>query len=382
MKDAQRIWLKDTGEVYVPCEFSDIADLPLKLFGSKELDKLNKIFNHIRRGGVAVMSGKWEKILELLAYLEKKKRELANVEAQRIAPKSYTGRLYERHYQQILSRVMVIAQNDRLPYIEPNIHIPYLLELLGEKSGLNEGLPFLVPVSTIQKLQADMEQTYYIPSLDMGIVAHSNVLPPLSQDTIELFLEALQDIETRLVAFKQKEMQILDMGCGCGVLSLLAAKTFTRYTPGITATDILPEAIATTRINIRRFMESNDSTAYTIETTQSGDLFQPVSNRRFDLIIFNVPWVISPSRSRVDVAICDEKQGTLRRFLNHAPGHLKENGHIILGYSDHSGEKALDNLRNFVENTGLKIDRTYKKRVQSRSHKRKWETILVYELSF
>jgi len=53
----------------------------------------------------------------------------------------------------------------------------------------------------------------------------------------------------------------------------------------------------------------------------------------------------------------------------------------MLGYSDHSGPEALGNLENMIEEAGLKIEGILKRRVQSRSQKRKWETILVYEIS-
>jgi methylase of polypeptide subunit release factors len=396
----RQIQLRTVGDVYLPGRFADaaVSNASLKLFGPKELSQLNRIFNHLRRGGIAVASGPWCEILEILSYLERKKRELASIGAPPAYPGSRvtlqtaakhqrprhhqrTGRWYERHYQQVLSRVMVIACGDRLPYVDPAIHIPYLLELLGDPPGADGGVPLLIPVSAIQKIQSDMERSYYISALEGDIIAHSNVLPPLSQDTIELFLEGLQKVEQAASLFG---MEILDMGCGCGVLSLLAAKVFADHNVKVVATDILPEAVATTRINIERFIDLNvnrlAACSTVIETTDSGDLFEPVGDRRFDLIIFNAPWVVSHPRSRAEISICDADQNTVRRFLIESPQHLKEQGHIILGYSDHSGLRAVENMEDMIGEAGLRTENVLRRRIQSRRQKRKWETMLVYDL--
>jgi methylase of polypeptide subunit release factors len=388
MSDERRMHLKSIGSVYLPERIAEIVpvDAPLRLFGPKELNQLNKIFNHLRKGGIAVASGQWARILDVFGYLERKKREFATVrrpptKEERRSP-TYRRRpdhWYERHYQRVLAHVMVIAYDDRLPYIEPDMHIPHLFQLLGEQPGANNGLPFLVPVSTIQKIQSDMEQFFYVPALEAYIVALSNVLQPLSQDTIELFHEGLQGVE---VGDNDSPLEVLDMGCGCGVLALLAAQVFADYEVKITATDILPEAIATTRINVRNSVDMGGLSAPdVIETTDSGNLFEPVENRRYDLIIFNAPWVVAHPQSRAELAICDADQNTVRRFLNEAPRHLGSNGHIILGYSDHSGQTALENLQSMIEEAGLRTRNVIKRRVQTRSQKRKWEAILVYDLS-
>jgi methylase of polypeptide subunit release factors len=388
----RRIHLRSIGDVYLPERFSEVilGSISPKLFGPKDLDQLNRIFNHLRRGGIAVVSGQWSKILEVFSYLEKKKREfssgmhrdlLLKDKAERREPtyRKRTKHWYERHYQIVLSRVMVIANDNELPYIDPPVHIPYLLELLGESPGSNNGLPFLVPVLAIQKVQSDMKQSYYISALDADIIAHSNVLQPLSQDTIELFQEGLENVRQTASVFREGDttIEILDMGCGCGCLSLLAAKVFADYDVRILATDILPEAIATTKLNVQHFMEAGE-----IETTDSGDLFDPVGDRRFDLIIFNAPWVVSEPQSRAEMATHDAEQETVRRFLMESPDYLKEGGYIILGYSDHSGPTTLKSLESFIEDAGFKVEKISKRRTQSRRQKRKWETILVYDLMF
>lgn len=383
MNEERCLNLRTFGDVYLTGKIS--VNSPIKIFGPKELNQLNKIFNHLRKDGIAVVSGSWEKILDILDYLERKKREFgtgrppSREERRNPTFRKQSYRWYERHYQNVLSHVMVIAQDDRLSYVEPEIHIPYLLQLLGEAYNANGDLPALVSVSAIQKILLDMRQSHYVPALETSIVSHSNVLQPVSQDTVELFQAGLQQVEQNSDLPK---IEILDMGCGCGVLSLLAAQTFCNIDVRITATDVLPEAIATAGINFERFTDEKRMAGCSavLQTTDSGDLFGPVGDYRFDLIIFNAPWVILPPNSRAEMAICDEDQDTVRSFLSECKEHLKPGGQVILGYSDHSGTEALDNLEAIIRESGLYIENILKKRVQTRSQKRKWETILVYDL--
>jgi hypothetical protein len=76
-----------------------------------------------------------------------------------------------------------------------------------------------------------------------------------------------------------------DMGCGAGVLALLAS----RHTRTVLATDINPRALEFTRLNAALNSITN------IETEQ-GSLFEPAQGRKFDLILFNPPYILSPAR--------------------------------------------------------------------------------------
>lgn len=75
-----------------------------------------------------------------------------------------------------------------------------------------------------------------------------------------------------------KPGKILDMGCGCGLLSLLA---FHRYPYAeIHAVDIDPRAVALSELN---FEKCGNATAW------GSNLFDQVIDRDYDLIISNIP---------------------------------------------------------------------------------------------
>ena len=385
--------IREIGDVYIPTEFRDTAkDASMKLFSEGELEHLSRIFEHIRRGGIAVLSGEWDKILEVSNYVERKKSELVPPrQEERKKNRQETKRRRGKPSSRGILRLMVVAGESGCSDVQPSIKIPYLLrflsgneigtsillELVGDNAGSNEGRPFLLPVSIIQEIRTTLSNSYFIPLLGEEIVASRNVFPPNSQETIALFSEGLKYVGERL----HSELNVLDMGCGSGCLALLAAQVFEGRNLAIAATDHLPEALATTNINIRKFIQSQKIASDVIEVTPGGDLFEPVIDRRFDVIIFNAPWVVSPARNRAETAIHDQNQNTVRRFFSQAREHSNDGGYILLGYSDNSGQKAIEKLEGIIRNAGFEIVHLLKERVQTRRAKRKWETIFVYVCS-
>jgi methylase of polypeptide subunit release factors len=75
----------------------------------------------------------------------------------------------------------------------------------------------------------------------------------------------------------------LDLGTGCGIQALLMA----RHARHVVATDLNPRALNLTTFNAHLNGFSN------VECRR-GSLFEPVADERFDLIVANPPFVISP----------------------------------------------------------------------------------------
>jgi methylase of polypeptide subunit release factors len=273
-------------------------------------------------------------------------------------------------------RLMVVAHGDSFPDVEPPFSIPYLLELLGDPLDASGGKPFLVPVLSVCDLQKDLEHPYPVPAIGGSILAPGSVLPPRSQETIGLIRKALEAIKGKLPV----GTEALDMGCGSGCLSILAAEVLRDRRTKVTATDLMPEALAATKLNVDRFIGEGKISPGAVEVTSGGDLFDPVNGRRFDLIIFNAPWVASRPRTRSDAATHDEGQDALRRFLAQASEHLRPEGHTILAYSDYSGQRAIESLGEAIRDSGFKVVNLLKERIQARRERQRWENVLVYDL--
>ncbi len=370
--------LSDLGEVFIPAQFRELAsdNAPLRHFTDGNLGQLDRIFTHLRRGGVAVLSGKWDRIVEVLDYAERKKKELAprlEKPKRRRDSNSRDKRPNPNKGASALSRLMCFADGAGILQIDPPPNLPYLLELVGENPGGNNQCPFLLPIATVQKLKTALSQEYPIQALGTSLVAFENVLPPRSQETIACFQNGLQAIKKYL----PQRAEVLEVGCGSGCLTLLAAQELSELEVKIRASDLLPEAVATTRYNVSHC--SNH--AGLIQLLPPGDLFEAVpAGHRFNLIIFNAPWVVSRARNRAELAIHDEGQRILRRFFDDVPQYLKPDGRILLGYADASGPKAIQNLEKIISNAGFGVVSRQTKRVATHRSKRKWEHIMVCEL--
>ncbi len=365
------------GELYIPTEFREavFAGGGVKLFPNQELKNLNRIFTYILRGGVAVVSGEWQQITAVMDYIERHKNELSS----EIKTKRYgKDRSREKRYnlkqnrETALSRLMCWADKDGMLQVEPTPDVSYLLELLGEQPDANEGCPFLVSVVKVQRLQRALAETYPVHALNASLIASENVLAPRSQETVACFQEALQSV--RKMDY-EPNITVADVGCGSGCLTLLTHQELGDNIE-IYASDILPEAVATTKLNIQHHLPDSDN----VIVMPAGDLLEPFPSIRFDIIIFNAPWVVARVRNRSELAIHDEKQQTLKRFFEQVPYYLKPNGTLLLGYADASGPKATANLRAIIDESGFIRQNLFKRRVATHRSKRKWEQIQVYVL--
>ena len=367
-------FVSNIGELYVPVECRDavFARARVKLFAHRDLRHLNRIFTHIRHGGVAVVEGQWEQITEVMDYIQRHKQDLVQQlprNAKTQDRRESRGRSASRALQEALARLMCWADADGVLQVEPPPVLPYLLEFIGEPAGANAGKPFLLPFTKIQQIQNALADTYPIGVLDVSLVASENVLAPRSQETIECFQEALQYVR------EHNPTMVADIGCGSGCLTLLALQELGEQAE-VYASDLLPEAVATTKLNLRRLLPDSGA----VHVMPPGDLFNPFPSHPFDTVIFNAPWVVARVRSRAELAIHDEKQETVKRFFAEVPNFLKPDGAILLGYADASGPKAIGNLETMIAEADFREVALFKRRVATHRSKRKWEQIRVYVL--
>ena len=120
--------------------------------------------------------------------------------------------------------------------------------------------------------------------------------------------------------------RVLDMGTGCGILGILAAKKGC----SVVAVDVNPYAVRCARENAT-FNNVRGKMAFI-----QGDLFTPLREaEEFDVILFNAPYLPADEReadSWIGRAWTGGATGRqiIERFISEVPKHLRLSGRVLL----------------------------------------------------
>jgi release factor glutamine methyltransferase len=120
--------------------------------------------------------------------------------------------------------------------------------------------------------------------------------------------------------------RVLDMGAGCGILGIIAAKK----TSEVVSVDVNPYAVRCARENAA-FSNVRGKMSFI-----QGDLFTPLREaEKFDVVLFNAPYLPADEReadSWIDRAWAGGATGRqiIDRFISEAPRHLKRSGRVLL----------------------------------------------------
>lgn len=355
-----------------------------KIYESDEIINYNKVFKDIKTGKFIIITNSRKSYADKI-YKEVVKRidELIPFdELQRINSKDFSRnrkREYDRIKNDIFNRLLVISKNDRLISFDEEIYMPYLASFCGDDPNpVQNDTEYLLPYNFYLELESSLKESIEIRALKMNISTGVNVLLPKSQETTGLFKSAFEELTVK------KGKKILDMGCGSGVLTLLTDDLF--EDSEIYFSDILPEALASTLRNIENNRNVNflrtegkltcRTQKNSIRCLGSGDLFEHTEDK-YDIIIFNPPWIDAVSNNRSELALNDKNQKTLERFLMQAKRRLTDKGNIFLAFSDNSGDQAVDKFNNLIGENEFIAEKEFSCKIQSHQSGRKWMRIFV-----
>jgi len=277
----------------------------------------------------------------------------------------------EDHYKRIsafteerrqkLYHILLFAQGDSLIEVQNPPDTIGLQQWLQEPTG--DSL-YLIPLRRLQRILTDMRRAREGIFLDI-LNGTITILP-------HVYVPADISVPTMFAQYGEimKDKKILDMGTGTGVLAIMAAKF---GADKVIATDINPNSVANAKLNVQRFGLSS-----IIEVRGPQDLFNLVKDEKFDIILFNAPWIQGEPQTLYDTANYDFGYRVLEGFLQEAPQHLNNNGLILLQYSDISqrkGENSISHLLQTIELCRLRI-------VGEKSLKRKSRVIGTQEHVF
>jgi len=131
--------------------------------------------------------------------------------------------------------------------------------------------------------------------------------------------------------FIRGAMRVLDVGTGCGAIACTIAAATTAL---VDATDISPAAIETANENARRLGVAERCRFHI------GDLAEPLGNRRFDLVIANLPYIPTRDLPKAPDPTSFEPRAALdggldglvvyRRFLPKLPSLVNDGAEVLL----------------------------------------------------
>lgn len=148
------------------------------------------------------------------------------------------------------------------------------------------------------------------------------------------------------MAVRKPAGRLLDLCTGNGVFAaLLAARA-----DQVVATDINPRAVALARFNLALNQIGN-------VTLREGSGFEPVARERFDQIICNPPYIITPSRRFLCTDSEEDLDGFCRKLLLRAPAYLQEGGilQMICEFVEISGQDWRKRLSGWFRDNGCDL---------------------------
>lgn len=223
------------------------------------------------------------------------------IAAQELLPSAHSGPRYHAHFE---------------------VHLLRRLFARGESLDLADAVQALAPLDVSSLVEAgllersaEMVRSLFQVQVYNGLLFVVDYMPHEHPTDLVLPIGPSGKYLASLT-IREKVRSALDLGCGCGIQALLMA----HHARHVTATDINPRALALTRLNATLNGVQN------LETLQ-GSYFEPLQGRRFDIIVANLPYVITPQNKFIYRDLGHEDDSPIRRNVEQMPSFLTEGGY-------------------------------------------------------
>jgi ribosomal protein L3 glutamine methyltransferase len=200
-----------------------------------------------------------------------------------------------------------------------------ILDLIARRIATRKPAAYLVNKIYMRGLPFYIDERAIVPRSFIGELLDSHFGGQDNQDNDET------DDGGSLIDDPADVESVLDLCTGSGCLAILAARAFARAQ--IDAVDISKDALEVAARNVADYGLEDRVTLH------RGDLFKPLADSRYDLIITNPPYVDAPGmaelprecRAEPRLAFDGGVDGldVIRRILNEAGRHLTPNGGLL-----------------------------------------------------
>jgi HemK-like putative methylase len=174
--------------------------------------------------------------------------------------------------------------------------------------------------------------------LGVDLLAKNDVLAP-RQETEILGREVLAILRAEAEGDRERELRMIDMGCGSGNLACAVATAIPRAR--VWASDITASCAELTRENVAHLALQDR-----VQVCE-GDLFAPLTGRglegTMDVVVMNPPYIPSSSLEKSHAGLLHHEPraafdggpygvSVVTRLLQEAPAFLKAGGHLLFEF--------------------------------------------------
>ncbi|HEX9979944.1 MAG TPA: methyltransferase [Flavobacterium sp.] len=167
---------------------------------------------------------------------------------------------------------------------------------------------------------------------DLSVWVEPGVFPPFITFSTKILLEFIEPLPL-------KDKRFLELGCGCGIISILAAKKGA----SVTATDINETAL---KALVKNAADNN----VTLQITYS-DLFGNLAGQSFDYIVINPPYYPkSPTTVAENAWFCGENFEYFAKLFEQLLKYISENCKVYMILSE---DCAIEKIKSIVAENNL-----------------------------
>ncbi len=232
----------------------------------------------------------------------------------------------------------------------------WLLQASVGRDEADRALPGLVdPLAAAELLVVSGDEVsaavdvrpYADEDVDWWVV--SDLTPGLDGAAVDVGAEHVLGVSSASTTLAQLTVRepfarALDLGTGSGVQALHLG----RHVAHVVATDVNARALTMARLN---------ATLNEVEIdVRAGSLFEPVAGERFDLVVTNPPFVVSPATEAPlvyrDSGLAGDEM--VRRVVTRAPEHLAPGGwcQVLANWVHRRGEPWQERVAGWLDGSG------------------------------
>ncbi len=131
----------------------------------------------------------------------------------------------------------------------------------------------------------------------------------------------------------------LDLGCGCGILSLFASQ----FSKNVTGVDLNPRAVNFSQFNA--ILNGIDNCQFL-----DGDLYESIAGEKYDLILSNPPYELTTKKTYLYKDGGKYGDKILKRIISGASSHLRKGGlcQVVTRIAQFGDKKRQDMIREWT----------------------------------